>query len=85
MRLVILKHNLSIQDTSFLEMYSFKCGNTVPIYDIKSIYGLKLVTRNLQQKNMARSYIHERLIPFYSILDLLKTIYQASCMDNRII
>ena len=71
MKLARLKHNLSIQDTSFLEMYSFKCGNTVPIYDIKSIYGLnqiighaKFTTKEYGEVlYRGETCLHEELIP----------------------
>lgn len=43
MELPKLKKNLSIQETSFVELYLFKCGNIVPLYDIKSIYGLNQI------------------------------------------
>lgn len=40
MSFIPLKPNLSITGTRFHKMYSFSCGNTVPIYDVLSIYGL---------------------------------------------
>ncbi len=43
MKAIPIKNNLSITGTKFFKMHSFDCGNTVPIYDVTSMYGLNQI------------------------------------------
>ena len=46
-----LKKNMSITGTSFVDNYTFRCGNVVPIYDVSTMHGLNQILGHLKFNN----------------------------------
>ena len=49
--LTVLKDTLSIEDTSFVSMYTFSCGHQVPIYEAKTMYALTRIIGHAKFNN----------------------------------
>lgn len=71
MKTTILKDNLKISGTSFYKMHEFDCGNSVPVYDVSTMYGLNQLIGHAKFNNKGygdvlyrgETELHKGLIP----------------------
>ena len=66
-----LKKNLSIPGTQFYQMHAFDCGNSVPVYEVSTMYGLNQLIGHAKFNNKeygevlcrGEATLHKGLIP----------------------
>ncbi len=71
MKTTLLKDNLRIPGTNYYKMHEFDCGNSVPIYEVSTMYGLNQLIGHAKFNNKeygdvlyrGETELHKGLIP----------------------